>query len=685
MVFPVAVDMVGYFVLNIFKKYKCDIFVLATLITSQSSLLAGDNPRNVDTGPGIRAVKTLPQNWSDEESNTFYNVPQGSLLVPYDWFLKLEQPTALVPFRDPKHMRALGYITRFPDQKNPGGLPIGFTQDGPDDDGTKMLGLTCAACHTSQINHNGIAYLIDGGPSMANLEVFLEELASALQATATDAAKFNRFAQAVLPATATSFEKDALRGAVRSVAKLRAGYNERNLPKLAKDHHGPGRIDAFGAIFNEVASTFLEIPGNVGPANAPVSFPCLWDTPQHERVQWNGAAENKTNLLGEFLVGTKDIGALGRNSGEVLGVFGQVEINAHERQLFVRYDSSVKLNNLIAIENSIKDLWSPLWPEESFGAINADAKARGETIFARECKTCHDSIDRTSATRRVPFKSSDDGTDPNMNHNFGRTASTGRLEGRRKTLLTLERFGKTDSIGAILKHVVERSILKPVSNPFEITHELAKSAIGKKPSDIIDALNPGYRMTATIEIGDKKLFGQVDSLIKQGQNLIVSGGRFYLMSLSRNILTQGVGDDLLDLRNPEGLRDAIGRFNNRLLARRTDAPTFDNEPDKTVITGATAKLGYKSRPLNGVWATAPYLHNGSVPSLAELLKPEIDRIRLFHVGSIEFDTDNVGYKDDPTQPVYDTTLDGNSNAGHKYGTLLSKDDKRDLLEYLKSL
>jgi cytochrome c5 len=685
MVYPSAADIVVSLMANIIKAEIHFILFLVVLIASQSSLFAADNPRNVDRGPGITAVKSLPQNWTDEESNTFYNVPQGSLLVPYDWFLKLEQPTAQEPFRDPKHMRALGYITRLPDKKNPDGLPIGFTQDGPDEDGTKMLGLTCSACHTSQINHNGIAYLIDGGPSMANLERFLEELASAFQATATDNAKFNRFAQAVLPPTATDFEKDALRGGVRSVAKLRAGYNERNLPKLAKDHYGPGRIDAFGAIFNEVASTFLEIPGNVGPANAPVSFPCLWDTPQHERVQWNGAAENKTNPLGEFLVGTKNIGALGRNAGEVLGVFGHSEISSRERQLFVRYGSSVKLKNLIAIEDSVEDLWSPLWPEEAFGAINADAKARGGVIFARECKTCHDSIDRTSASRRVPFKSSDDGTDPNMNQNFGRTASTGRLEGRRKTLLTLERFGKTDSIGAILKHVVERSILKPVSNPFEITHELAKSAIGKKPSEIIDALNPGYRMTATIEIGDKKLFGQVDSLIKQGQNLIVSGGRFYLMPLSRNILTQGVGDDLLDLRNPEGLHSAIGRFNDRLRARPTDAPAVDNEPDLTVITDATAKLGYKSRPLNGVWATAPYLHNGSVPSLAELLKPEDERIKSFHIGSIEFDTDNVGFKDDPTQPVYDTKLDGNSNAGHKYGTVLSKDKKRDLLEYLKSL
>ena len=62
------------------------------------------------------------------------------------------------------------------------------------------------------------------------------------------------------------------------------------------------------------------------PANAPVSYPCLWDAPQHDRVQWNGAAENKVSPLGKILFGTEDVGALGRNSGEVLGVFGSATV-----------------------------------------------------------------------------------------------------------------------------------------------------------------------------------------------------------------------------------------------------------------------------------------------------------------------------------------------------------------------
>lgn len=96
---------------------------------------------------------------------------------------------------------------------------------------------------------------------------------------------------------------------------------------------------------------------------------------------------------------------------------------------------------------------------------------------------------------------------------------------------------------------------------------------------------------------------------------------------------------------------------------------------------------YKARPLSGIWASAPYLHNGSVPSLVELLKPPAERVAKFYVGSREFDTINVGVAVAANEHAseFDTTLPGNSNAGHSYGTTLGNEDKRDLLEYLKSL
>jgi hypothetical protein len=101
---------------------------------------------------------------------------------------------------------------------------------------------------------------------------------------------------------------------------------------------------------------------------------------------------------------------------------------------------------------------------------------------------------------------------------------------------------------------------------------------------------------------------------------------------------------------------------------------------------------YLARPLKGVWATAPYLHNGSVPTLYDLLHPD-RRPARFAVGNREFDPVKIGYRGDLDAPeprvwVYDTTQPGNSNIGHSgdaYGTSLPEDQKSALLEYLKKL
>ncbi len=96
---------------------------------------------------------------------------------------------------------------------------------------------------------------------------------------------------------------------------------------------------------------------------------------------------------------------------------------------------------------------------------------------------------------------------------------------------------------------------------------------------------------------------------------------------------------------------------------------------------------YKARPLNGIWATAPYLHNGSVPNLWQLLQSPSQRAIEFSVGSREFDPVNVGFKTEslPDGFKFDTRVPGNSNAGHEYGTTLTDAEKWELIEFLKTL
>jgi hypothetical protein len=113
--------------------------------------------------------------------------------------------------------------------------------------------------------------------------------------------------------------------------------------------------------------------------------------------------------------------------------------------------------------------------------------------------------------------------------------------------------------------------------------------------------------------------------------------------------------------------------------------------------GLRAELCYKVRPLNGIWATPPYLHNGSVPNLYKLLSPVSERPTTFYLGNREYDPVNVGYVTDPLPGgfLFDTSLRGNHNTGHEFsddakklgviGRALTPDERRAIIEYLKSL
>ena len=93
---------------------------------------------------------------------------------------------------------------------------------------------------------------------------------------------------------------------------------------------------------------------------------------------------------------------------------------------------------------------------------------------------------------------------------------------------------------------------------------------------------------------------------------------------------------------------------------------------------------YWAPSLAGVWARSPYLHNGSIRSLTDLLTPPVDRPKSFHRGSTLFDPANVGFTDTGSF-LLNTQTPGNSAAGHDYGTAFTPDQKHDLIEYLKSL
>ncbi|MGH6710093.1 MAG: di-heme-cytochrome C peroxidase [Bradyrhizobium sp.] len=142
---------------------------------------------------------------------------------------------------------------------------------------------------------------------------------------------------------------------------------------------------------------------------------------------------------------------------------------------------------------------------------------------------------------------------------------------------------------------------------------------------------------------------------------------------------------------------------NYIYDRRKPSPS---EAERRILNGnmpndIQAELEYKVRPLNGVWATPPYLHNGSVPTVDALLGPPEERPKKFYLGHREYDPEKLGYKYDPFPNgfEFDTTIRGNWNTGHEFrkeyskdreikgviGPALSSDDRKAIIEYLKTL
>jgi len=108
------------------------------------------------------------------------------------------------------------------------------------------------------------------------------------------------------------------------------------------------------------------------------------------------------------------------------------------------------------------------------------------------------------------------------------------------------------------------------------------------------------------------------------------------------------------------------------------------------LTHFVKQNGYVNVPLEGLWLRGPYLHNGSVPTLADLLQDPGQRPKLFYRGYDVLDPEKVGFVSQGGEAErigfrYDTGVAGNSNAGHLWGTTLKSDDKRAMIEYLKTL
>ena len=167
--------------------------------------------------------------------------------MPYDFFMVLEKKGSNELFRSNENMNFYRYLPQKATSSNPDALPVGFVKDTYK--GRDYIGLTCAACHTAQINYKGRGIRIDGGPAIADMESFMRDIVKALLVTRDNDEVKTRFVQNVLSrGSAYRTEADVIADLNKYLDRL-ASYITIN---YSTTHYGYGRLDAFGRIYNRV-------------------------------------------------------------------------------------------------------------------------------------------------------------------------------------------------------------------------------------------------------------------------------------------------------------------------------------------------------------------------------------------------------------------------------------------------
>ncbi|MFN5374893.1 MAG: di-heme-cytochrome C peroxidase [Chitinophagaceae bacterium] len=519
------------------------------------------------------------QGWSEEERDYWHHLNAGQEFAPLNWVRALQAPDTNLSLLDPAYLRGLGFLDKPITKNNPEGLPVGFSINPEKENGRVMLGLTCASCHTGQLNYQGKAFRIDGASAGFNIYKFFTDYGIALSRTLQDSLVWKDFASKVLaqePGDEAQLKKEV--GEVMALAAWEMeAYAKLGTPSVDAGH---GRMDPFNRIGNEVFGLGLREQANYHAMNAPVGVPYLWDVARLNWVHYNASfskpiARNILQVLG--------------NGGKTYFLDEKGNIKAGPE----KWESNFNIERLFEMEKGFEELKAPKWPSAMLGEIDLKKAADGKALFMQNCAKCH-------APRIVA------GSDP-ANPNW--------------------------EVAAVPLHV-----------------------IGTDSSEAATFVNRRYNAS--------KLLGP-DATSIDG----ATGLQLLTEEMEKYAYKQlGYLDEQIQKINGDGKYEVV-----------------------------RAKGVYKARPLDGIWSTPPFLHNGSVPNIYELLSPPAERSTTFWLGTYEYDPSKIGYVSQQSHKsfLFDTRLPGNTNTGHaftddastkgKIGRALSPDERMAIIEYLKSL
>ena len=551
-------------------KFRTFVATLGIGLIS-SSIIAQNDGAIIQDGTPIAGssgkLVNLNQGWSQADQTGYWYDGDGSMFIPYSYFLILEQANSTELFRSDANIERLRY-TPIPKSKwNPDGMPVGFAKNY-DPTGKEWIALSCAGCHSTKISYMGTSMIINGAATMGDFQLMMKELEEAMIATLNQDDKFERFAKKLLAENYSAEASKNLRDDFKVKTDMQISFNQRN---RTPSKYGFGRVDAFAYAYNNVGVNFLGIPENHVPGIAPANYNYIWGTAQSDVLQWNGSAPNGSSIARIFRV-----------LGDVWGGGGFAHLQSSASQS--GYKSTADIKGLKDMLSWVKELQSPKWPEFILPEIDQDKAANGRKHYDEHCAKCH----QLTLTREEQMKP----------YNAVMVPQTEVGTDRAELVLVEESVQKT-------------GVLKGTKELYVIGNELGSTAPAKT---LLNITSFGVIVRKQFDITEKDLQEFIDNK-------------------SKNLYQ------------------------------------------------------YKARPLTGIWATAPYLHNGSVPSLYQLLLPSADRVKVFYTGNREFDPVHVGQVSGKRADLfeYDTSLYGNHNTGHEYGTTLNEHQRFELIEFMKTL
>ena len=579
------------------------------------------------------------------QKEAFYHVSQGAEILP--WILLTAVDVAdsgsSKPFAE--NLERYGLL---PDPARTDGLPVGLTvSSNPFTFGAQFMGVTCAACHVGELRHNGKAVRVDGAPNMLNLQLFYSQAVDALKTAASDPSKrwralkrlgrqdYERYgilAPFIRPATLVYYganvllHRDRLDARLELITVISATKEQRD---SVHPTSGFGRLDAFSGTRNFLFSR-LRKSDPTGKFEVNKANMVKLDAPVKFPPLWSRKAHQPEPV--EAYRDKPQLFPQAWGFKDYDWLQWTIDTNTvMERNVTETLGAGASVildpkRTDSAFESSIpvKNMHELEWL-----AYYIDPPRWPAAVFG-EIKP-----DLAAAGKSI-FKKQCAGC-----HEYGddRRTSTGLLTLRG---MRPEDVG-TDATAAIRIACPVRDTGPLVIPPRSYTAEeadLLKDCAGVKAGTAFTGNPFAKTVQAAVDNIKKKAYAAAGIDVAQQRTMedLDRRGRVSWR------------DTLLDVKAPEG--------------------------------------PYAARPLYGIWAAAPYLHNGSVPTLYDLLLPPDRRPKKFALGGREYDPVKLGFvattSCDQQDCLVDTMQVGDGNGGHVWGTDLAEADRMALLEYLKT-